>query len=285
MFSISNEQITVNVNSKGAELCSMRTADGTEHIWQADPLFWNRHAPILFPVVGRLHEDRYQLDGNSYRLTQHGFARDMLFSLMEQSQSSLTFQLLPTEATRAAYPFEFSLTIRYRLTGTRLAIEYAVGNNGTSRMPFSIGTHPAFNLHHPIDEYALEFSQPETMTSYLLNDPGLLSHETGPTLENDTTLALSPTLFDRNALIFLDTKSDTLSLVAKKSRHRISVEFPGFPQLGIWSKPGAPFVCIEPWHGHTDPEQPYGDLWNKPALLTLEAGDSFSCTHWITIES
>jgi galactose mutarotase-like enzyme len=285
MISISNGQLSVGVKPKGAELCSIRSADGTEYIWQAAPAFWNRHAPILFPMVGKLRDGRYTLDGKPYELSPHGFARDLEFAVIEQSAQSMVFQLLPTAATRAAYPFEFSLTITYRLSGNRLSIEYTVRNTGSSLMPFSIGTHPAFNLHGPLEECSLEFGQPETVKSYLVNTQGLVSKETGAALTNSTTLPLSQTIFDRDVLIFLDAKSDQITLKAKNSPHRLTMDFPGFPQLGIWSKPGAPFVCIEPWYGYSDPETPYGELWNKPGLLKLEAGKTFACTHGITVDA
>ncbi|MFA7256158.1 MAG: aldose 1-epimerase family protein [Kiritimatiellales bacterium] len=285
MNSISNKQLTVSVKSCGAELCSIQSADGTEYVWQADPAIWNRHAPVLFPMVGKLRDGRYELDGKTYELPQHGFARDMDFSLIEQSESSLAFQLLPTAETRACYPFEFSLTITYRLSGNRLGIEYAVRNTGSSLMPFSIGAHPAFNLYEPIDNCFLEFEKTETLDTWLLGNKGLLTDQTAPVMNDTKILPLSKTLFDRDALIFMDAQSDKITLGAKNSLRRLTVEFAGFPELGIWAKPGAPFVCIEPWYGYVDPDQPYGDIMNKPGILKLPAGETFRCAHRISVET
>lgn len=285
MNSIHNEFLTVSVKSLGAELCSIRSADGAEYVWQADPAFWNRHAPVLFPIVGKLRDGRYAWNGKPFELSPHGFARDMDFSLIEQTQNSLAFQLLPTAETRARYPFEFSLTITYRLTGNALSIEYAVRNTGTSLMPFSIGAHPAFNLHGPIEESFLEFEKPETLSARLISNKGLLTEQTVPVLDGSKILPLSKTLFDRDALIFLNAESKKITLGAKHSSRRLTVEFAGFPELGIWAKPGAPFVCIEPWYGYADPEQPYGDITNKPGIRQLKAGETFTCAHRVIAEA
>lgn len=284
MNTITNGCLTVSVKTCGAELCSIKSSEGFEHLWQADPAFWNRHAPVLFPMVGKLRDGRYELDGKTYEMTPHGFARDMDFTLTEQSENSLVYQLLPTAETRARYPFEFVLTITYRLNGNGLSIEYKVRNTCASPMPFSIGAHPAFNLHGPIEESFLEFEKAETLDTCLVSKQGLIFSETAPVLKNSNLLPLSKTLFDRDALIFMDAKSEKITLGAKNSSRRLTVEFPGFPELGIWAKPGAPFVCIEPWYGYADPEQPYGDIWNKPGILTLESGETFTCTHRISVE-
>jgi galactose mutarotase-like enzyme len=284
MNTITNSGLTVSVKTCGAELCSIRSADGFEYLWQADPAVWNRHAPVLFPMVGKLRGGRYELNGKTYEMPPHGFARDMDFALTEKSGTSMTFQLLPTAGTRTVYPFEFSLNIIYRLNGSTLHIQYEVRNTGSSSMPFSIGAHPGFTLPGPVDECFLEFSKAETLCSRLLTCKGLLSDKTIPVMKNSNLLPLSKTLFDRDALIFLDAKSDKLTLGAKNSPHRLTVEFPGLPQLGIWAKPGAPFVCIEPWYGYADPEQPYGDIANKPGIRLLQAGETFSCQHQISIQ-
>lgn len=284
MKSLANKFLTVRIKEQGAELCSIQGADSFEYLWQADPAVWGRHAPVLFPIVGKLRGGRYELDGKIYELPQHGFARDMNFELIEQSSTSLTFQLLPTAETRARYPFEFTLNIIYRLDGNCLSIGYEVRNTGASIMPFSIGAHPGFTLPGPIDDCFLEFEKAETLSTRLPGPSGLISAETAPVLNNTRLLPLSKTIFDRDALIFMDAKSAKVTLGAKNSSRRLTVEFPGFPQLGIWSKPGAPFVCIEPWYGYADTEQPYGDIMNKPGILKLDAGGTFICEHRVTIQ-
>ena len=282
---ISNGLLTVGVNTQGAELCSIKDANGTEYLWQADPAVWARHAPILFPIVGKLRDGRYELNGKPYELPQHGFARDISFELITQSKTTLVFQLSPTTETLRCYPFKFALNVIYQLNGNCLEIGYEVQNNGKEVMPFSIGAHPGFNLPGPIDDCYLEFSQTEALNFRLLGSQGLLSEQTAPVSGTLNILPLSKTLFDRDALILLDFKSGKISLRSRTSPRCLTVEFPEFPQLGIWAKPGAPFVCIEPWYGYADPEQPYGDIMNKPGIQLLAAGKSFVCTHRISIEA
>lgn len=285
MSILSNDRLTVVIQPEGAELSSIKGSDGFEYLWQADPAVWGRHAPVLFPMVGKLRDGHYELNGKTHEMAPHGFARDMSFKLITQSQTMLVFQLLPTAETREDYPFEFAMNIIYRLNGKALSIEYAVRNTGSSPMPFSIGAHPGFTLPGPIEECFLEFEKAETLSTRLLGCKGLISEKTAPVLENTNLLPLSKTLFDRDALIFMDAQSDKITLGAKNSSRRLTVEFPGFPELGIWAKPGAPFVCIEPWFGYADPEQPYGDIWNKPGILKLPAGETFCCTHRVIVEA
>jgi galactose mutarotase-like enzyme len=281
MNTITNGKLTVSVKPLGAELGSIRSADGTEYLWQGDPSVWKGQAPILFPTVGKLNEGRYLLNGQTYELGAHGFARTMDFTLIDQKPDALTYQLLPTAETRARYPFEFALKVIYRLSGNGLDVVYEVKNCGTNSMPFSIGCHEGYCLPGPIDECFLEFEKTETADPRLINAKGMVSTETTAVLKNTRTLPISKTLFDRDVLIFLDVKSKKVTLGAKNSPRRLTVEFAGFPHLGIWAKPAAPFVCIEPWFGHTDPEQPYGDITNKPGILLLPAGETFTCTHRI----
>jgi galactose mutarotase-like enzyme len=283
VISITNQQLSVQIKPRGAELCSLRNAEGTEYLWQADPSVWGRHAPVLFPIVGKLRNNRYALNEKQYMLSQHGFARDMDFELMEQTDSSAGFQLLPTADTRSVYPFEFDLKIIYRLNNSTLEIEYTVGNNGSCAMPFSIGAHPGFLLPGPIENCFLDFETTETLNARLLSPGGLLSETTVPVLNESNRLPLSGHLFDRDALIFPECQSEHITLGSAKHPRHLTVEFPGFPNLGIWSKPGAPFVCIEPWFGFADSEQPYGELPKKPGIQNLPVGQTFSCIHRISI--
>jgi len=282
--SISNGLLNVGVKTKGAELCSLKDANGTEYLWQADPAVWARHAPVLFPIVGKLCDGHYELNGKIYEMPPHGFARDINFELITHSETTLVFQLLPTMETLQCYPFKFALNVIYQLNGNSLEIGYEVQNNGTVIMPFSIGAHPGFNLPGPIEDCFLEFNKTEMLNFFLLNK-SRLSEQTAPVSGTLNILPLSKTLFDRDALILLDFKSDKISLRSRTNPRCLTVEFSGFPQLGIWAKPGAPFVCIEPWYGYADPEQPYGDILHKPGIQLLAARESFVCTHRIIVEA
>lgn len=286
--SIANSSLKATISDHGAELCSLRGADGMEYMWQADPEIWGRHAPILFPVVGKLAGDRYAFEGESYEMGQHGFARDLVFEPVEETPDSLTYRLLPSPATRKKYPFEFALMVRYRLEANALAVEYEVRNNGQGVMPFSIGAHPAFALNwgegDRVEDYFLEFAAVETADTHTLDDDKLLSEVTRPVLTNERVLPLRRDMFDRDALIFMGLKSESVSLCSGNHSRRVTVSYPGFPHLGIWAKPAAPYVCIEPWYGHVDPADGDGLLVNKPGIITLAPEEAFECTHRIFIE-
>ena len=285
MNTLSNEFLTLHAKPEGAELCSIQTSDGTEHLWQADPAIWSQHAPILFPIIGKLKNDQYTHNGKTYTLSKHGFARNMSFTLLEQTENKLIYQLLATNETKAAYPFDFELRVIYRLKDTNITVEYEVRNHGQDAMPFSIGAHPGFNLPGKLEEYFLTFEKEETRTARLLGDDELLSSEEIRITESSDCIPITQTLFDRDALILLDVNFEKLTIASRKSDTRITVDFSGFPQLGVWAKPGAPYVCIEPWFGYADPIEPYGEISNKPGIQTLPPGEIFRCTHRITIST
>jgi galactose mutarotase-like enzyme len=200
-------------------------------------------------------------------MAPHGFARDTDFELLDASDSSLSYRLQASPATRKQYPFEFSLVRHYRLSGGTVEVTTEVTNTGATVMPFSIGEHPGFALtwgaRDKVEDYALKFEKAERLDTHLLDANGLL--------------------FDRDALIFLKIKSQKVSLCSRRHPRRVTVEFSGYPDLGIWAKPGAPFVCIEPWYGHADPASHEGELMNKPGLIMLEPGTSFACVWRVVV--
>lgn len=287
--SISNSQLTVEVKLRGAELSSIRGADGNEYLWRADPSVWGRHAPLLFPIVGKLAGNRYEYDGQSFEMGQHGFARDLDFELAGVAPDRLSFQLSASPETRRQYPFEFELTREYRLMGSGLHITNRVRNAGSDVMPFSIGEHPGFSLKWEkddrIEDYYLEFEKTEHLVTVLLDKNHLLSTVTEPVQTDGRKLPLRRDLFDRDALIFVELKSEKISLCHHARRRRLTVGFAGFPCMGIWAKPGAPFVCIEPWYGHADTSQHDGVLLHKPGILLLNPSETFCCGWSIEIEA
>ena len=286
---ISNSVLSVTVKRHGAELSSLKAADGTEYLWQADPAVWGRHAPLLFPIVGKLTNGRYILEGKRYEMSQHGFARDMDFELVEASECALTYRLQATAATRKQYPFEFSLIRHYRLAGDVLEVSTEVTNPGDKVMPFSIGEHPGFALNwregDRVEDYALQFEKSERLDTHLLDSNGLVSDQTERVLANKTVLPLRRDLFDRDALIFLKIRSKKVKLCSRRHSRNLTVEFPGYPYLGIWAKPGAPFVCIEPWYGHADPANHDGEILNKPGIIKLEPGATFACVWRVVVSA
>lgn len=288
MYLIKKGRYRITVRAYGAELCSfLDTEDMKEYIWQADPQVWSRHAPILFPIVGKLQHDTYTYQGKTYQLPQHGFARDQTFEVVEQTDNSLLFELRESEATLKQYPFPFVLQIKYVLEGNTVTVGYRVQNPGEEDLFFSIGGHPGFNCPLQAGElftdYFLEFEQPETLERYLVEE-GLLTGETEKVLDNKRVLPLRDDLFAKDALVLKEFASSQLTIRSSKHPHQVNVRFKDFPYLGIWSKPvGASFVCIEPWYGVASTIGSSSDLTKKEGILQLAPGQDFTCSYAISI--
>lgn len=286
MQTLSNEKLAVTVKPKGAELCGLRDANGVEYMWQADPEVWGRHAPVLFPIVGKLPKNQYRHDDRTYTLSQHGFARDKEFELVQQSADELIYRLVQDEETLACYPFAFTLDTEYKLAGNRLEITHRVSNPSDEKLLFSIGAHPGFSCAwsegDALEDYYLEFEKNETLNRDQVVD-GLLASSNEPFLENERMIPLTADLFDEDALVFHGAASDSLTLCCRNATQRLRVSFPGFPDLGIWAKPGAPFVCIEPWYGFAAPVWWDDVLRHKPGIISLEPRRTFNCTYAIVI--
>jgi len=283
-----NECLKVSVKSSGAELISLKkTMANKEFLWQGDPAFWGRRAPVLFPIVGRLAGNKYHSDDEVYELPQHGFARDMHFDLVDQQDQSLTYKLTSSEETLKLYPYNFELTIEYKLQKSKLIVSYEVKNTDDKTIYFSIGAHPALRCPIEQDEeftdYYLEFEKKETVNRYLLTD-GLLNGKSESVLNNENILPLSVDLFTgKDAIIFKDLKSSVVSLKSKKSSHKITMDFAGFPYLGVWTKPG-PFICLEPWFGVADQIGFEGQFKDKEAMRSLVKGKTFKCEYSIDVQ-
>ncbi|MEN7551177.1 aldose 1-epimerase family protein [Rapidithrix thailandica] len=288
--SLQNEYLQIKVNAKGAELTSLFSPKSQlEYLWQADSTYWGRHAPVLFPIVGRLADDRFQVRQTSHQLSQHGFARDMPFELIDRSDEHLTFELLNNVDTIEKYPYIFSLQISYRLKGKTLEIVYRVENRDDKTIYFSIGAHPAFNC--PIlpdtkkEEYQLTFEKKETAHQYFLQE-GLIAGKEENFLNETSRLPLHKGLFAKDALIFKDLVSKKITLTHQNGEHILSLHFPGFPYFGIWSKSEeAPFVCLEPWFGIADTQGVTLDFIEKEGIQSLERSEEFLATYSIVIEN
>ena len=284
MYCLKNPLLNVRITSKGAEVQSLlNCSNGTEYLWQADPNFWGRHAPILFPIVGQIENNSYGIDGVEYRLTQHGFARDMEFNVIAENESSLLFELTSNLETKKVYPYDFILHIGYRLISNKLEISYNVENTGTILLPFSIGAHPGFrvplNVEEKFEDYYLEFEKEETLNRILF-EGGLLSGKYEKDyLKSTKIIPLSHALFENDALIFRGHESNYISIKSKKSNRVLKVGIADFPYLGIWSPPGkkAPFVCIEPWYGIADTRGAAKAFKEKEGRIILNKGEQFAC--------
>ncbi|WP_269242484.1 aldose 1-epimerase family protein [Flavobacterium limnophilum] len=278
---ISNSNLTAQINHFGAELFSLKNHENQEYIWEGNPAFWGKHSPILFPIVGTLKNNSYHYEGTEYQLSRHGFARDMEFKLIKQSESSATFSLTSSEESRKVYPFDFELQIIYTLDENKLIIGYNIINNNNGVMPFSIGAHPAFALPKSFDAYALAFEYPETLTSFELEND-LLSDKSTTIEMIDNQVSLDYSLFEKDALIFKRLQSKNIT-VLENDKPLLRVQFDDFPNLGIWTKNNAPFLCIEPWLGYSDTVHSTGNILEKEGIQLLEAKKSLQCNFSIEI--
>lgn len=271
---ITSNGLSATVLAHGAELCSLRTAAGLELVWQAGPE-WRRHAPLLFPIVGKLRNDRLRRDGKSYPMTQHGFARDSRFEWVERGGDVCRLTLSDNSDTRSRYPFAFRFTVTYTLREADLDVAFEIENPGDGILPASVGGHPAFNW--PLlpgaakESYHLHFSNEEPAPIRRLKD-GLLRAEPVPSPIAGRSLALSERLFDDDALILNRLASHSLRYAADRGP-ALKISWQDFRELGIWSKPGAPFLCIEPWRGFASPSDFDGEFSSKPGLMHIKPGE------------
>ncbi len=278
---ISNSTLSASIKHAGAELFSLKNNHDKEYIWEGNPDFWGKHSPILFPIVGTLKNNTYTISGKEYQLPRHGFARDMEFQLIHKTENSATFSLQSNAETLKYYPFNFELQLIYTLEETSLHIEYKVINKEESKMPFSIGAHPAIALRENFENYAFEFEKEEVLKYYLLEND-LISNKTKVLETTNNLISLSYKLFENDALIFKTLESKSLTIL-ESSKPYIKIDFEDFPSLGIWTKDQAPFVCIEPWLGYSDTAENSGDLFEKEGILILDSNQTFSAKFTIAI--
>ena len=290
LYTIKNKNFQVSVKKEGAELSSFKSLNtDIEYIWKADPKVWSAHAPNLFPIIGCLKEDSFVYQDKEYACPKHGFIRkNKKISLLEQSENSLTYVLKYNDETLKIYPFQFEFQINFLLENNKLTVTHKVINHGNETMFFSLGGHPGFTCPiHENEEYSdyyLEFEKPETAPSWSVLENGLIGKETKAVFDAPTKLNLHPQIFKDDALVFKNLNSSVVSLKSKKSAQVVSVEFEDFPYLGIWAKPNAPYVCIEPWLGIADSYDADRDLENKEAILSLEAKKDFKAAYAIVIK-
>ncbi|MEH7457969.1 aldose 1-epimerase family protein [Bacillus sp. JJ1127] len=285
---IQNKKLIVSLSEKGAELQSIRLKeDNTEYMWQGNPKYWGRCAPILFPIIGRLVDNTYYVDGKPYSLTQHGFARDLTFSIKEQSETKITYAVSSNRETSQKYPYEFELSVSYELDEQNIHVTYEVHNPASKEMFFSIGAHPGFNC--PLVEggsftdYHLSFHGPEHLETSIL-EGAFLSKEKRLIAKNTTELPLTYDLFKNDALIFENMNTSEISIRSHKHNKFVKVAFEGFPFVGVWTQSNdAPFLCIEPWYGIADELEPAKDFKEKKGVQSLQANETFTCRYSITI--
>jgi galactose mutarotase-like enzyme len=286
-ISITSGELTATINPLGAELWSLNDAQGRALMTDADPRWWTGHAPLLFPFVGRSRGDAYRLEGVSYPVAQHGFARQRRFDVAEQAAGAVIFRLEANDETRAVYPFDFRLDMHFALEGATLRMTASVSNRGTADMPFSFGYHPAFAWPLPyggaVEDHRIIFAQSEPAPIRKVgSEPGLIALETFPTPVVGDTLSPTHAMFEGDALIWdhLDSRSLTWGVPGQP---HLKIDFSDTPWLGLWQKPGAHYLCVEPWAGMADPVGFDGDVWDKSGIMRLAPGDTHNFRMDVTL--
>lgn len=286
---IESENLWIEVNSIGMELSSIRSKQSNqEYLWQGDPTFWPGQAPVLFPIVGALKNGQMIYKEICYSLGRHGFVRNSPKPrLIDSGLNFLRFGMEWDSDTLKIYPFKFNLEITFLLEGKTMHIQHQIVNRGDEVMLYSIGAHPAFRCPQMADEnyedYYLEFEAEETAATWLIDPSGLIGLTQKPILDHTKYLPLHSHLFDDDALVFKNLRSRSVKLVHQKRGALLAVDFGDFNYLGIWAKPAAPFVCIEPWLGIADSVDSSQQLIEKEGILKLEAGQSAQKNYSITI--
>jgi galactose mutarotase-like enzyme len=278
---LSSPVLKISINNKGAEICSVKNNDGLEFIWQANKEVWARHAPVLFPIVGKLKNNEFVFDNKSYQLPQHGFARDLEFEIISQTKNNCVYQLNSNAETKKNYPFDFVFEIKHQLIDNTLTTTYTVKNPGHSQIYFSVGAHPGFNCPllptEKFEDYYLEFETSDYHQTQLNN--GLRLNTKKELHLKDGKLPLSGNLFDHDALVFEDSQINAISLCSYSSAHKITLNCKSWPFFGIWStKKCERFVCLEPWFGIADAEDNNGSISNKTGIIALKPFSEFSCS-------
>ncbi len=281
MHFLENDFLKIEVSAKGAELQRLfHKVHQLDYLWNGDPAFWGKHAPVLFPIVGTLKENTYYYQGKPYKMGRHGFARDKDFILEKQSSTELIFLLHSDVETKKVYPFDFEFRIRYSLDGNELSTEYLVKNTGSSLLLFSVGGHPAFRLPLTPDtvfsDYYLRFDEKENLSRWPVSSDGLIETQPIPLLNDTDRLNLLKPLFYQDALVFKYPASSEISVLSAKTSHGICFQMGEFPFLGIWSFKDANFLCLEPWCGIADPVNSNQRLENKEGIEKASPGTMFS---------
>lgn len=286
---LENENIRATFTEKGAEMTSLLgKRNQLEYLWQGDPEYWGRQAPVLFPFVGRLKEDQYTFDGQTYPMGQHGFARDQVFTLVQSDSEQLIYELKANDETKSVYPFDFTLRVIYKLIEDGIEVHYQVINDGEGDMFFSIGAHPAFNVplisDLTFEDYYLHFSPQKSRLTLPLAG-SYIDYENWTLGQTNTDIQLKRELFAKDALVYETKKANRYTIRTEHSTESVTVSYEDMPYVGVWSPypKDAPFLCIEPWYGIADTVDATGKLEEKRGIQKLASGQTFGCTYTIQI--
>ncbi len=280
VYSAENSKFTLAVKEMGAELNSLKSKDtGIEYIWNGNTDIWYGQSPILFPIIGRLLDDKYTLDGKEYSMDKHGIVRKKPFTLVEKTDDSLTFVQTDDDESVSKFPYKFELKVKFQLTEKGLKVTHTVKNNNDSVMYYSFGAHPAFNCQ--IGDY-LEFNKDNSLETERIDHESILIDEKFPVEMEGNKLTLTKDLFVDDALILSSFNSDSISIKSNSHDRVIKFDFDS-PFLGIWAKPNAPYVCLEPWWGVNDSYHKVADFSEKRGIMALEAYSSKEFTWEVSI--
>ncbi len=279
-IAIENDLFSAEIVSLGAELQSLKNRQtGEEYIWQRDPEIWEGSVPILFPVVGRMKNDSYRFEGETYPMPMHGFAWTSEFECAGHGEGHAVFILKDSPETWKVYPFSFELRVEFRLSGKGITVGYVVTNPAEKLLWFTLGSHPAFALCSAPENYRIRFAQKEKLDLYGLRN-GLLDEVQPKYLRNESIIPLHADIFNGDALIFLDIASDSIR-IETEGGSGITVETGGAPHVGFWAKPNAPYVCIEPWYSVDETAGHDGELIHRPGIMSLSSKETWEITYSI----
>jgi len=287
-FTLSNSSLQAAVQTRGGELVSLRDRAGTEFIWQGDPAFWSGQNPILFPIVGNLKNGRVDIGGRSFEMVRHGFARRSEFSVVEQGEGFAVLEFRETPETLARYPFPFVLQVRHQLLDNGFSTAFTVENPGKTPLPFCIGAHTAINCPlfagERFEDYVLAFDQAEDADTLLLTSEGLIRHGGTEPMLHGGNVTLDYDAFRRlDTIIFQGLRSRKVQLRHRKTGRGAALDFHGFPMVAFWTKPGGPFLCMEPWHGCAALDDESGRFRDKPHVIELAPGEKKELAYMFTI--
>ena len=289
IYSLENSTIKITASTHGGEIHSLTgKKEATEYLWNGDTKYWKYHAPILFPIIGKVMDSKYIVDGKAYELPAHGLARTSEFEMIAMDNNSITFELKYSEDLLKVYPYKFSLCITYTLENNGVKVTYSVLNLDDKEIYFSIGAHPAFmcpiEQSESLEDCYLEFNEIENVSAIGVNEDVYLSRKTVEFFNNENILPLSKELFKNGLIMFNDLKSNKVTIRSRKSDKSLSVEFDEFPYLCLWApEGGAPFLCIEPWFGHPEYEDFNGEFKDREGTVSLKVGEKFNCSYKIVI--
>ena len=285
-YTLSNAALQAGIETLGGELVSLRDRAGTEYIWQGDPAFWAGRNPILFPIVGNLKNNRVDIGGRDFEMSRHGFARRSEFCAVEHGSDFIVLELRENGETLSQYPYPFTLRVRHRLLEDGFSTTFLVENPGGAPMPFCVGAHTAIRCPlmegERFEDYRLIFEQSEDADTLLLTPEGLLRPDAVAPMLSKGKLALDYGVFQRlDTIIFQSLRSRRVEL--RHGESGISLDFSQFPMVAFWTKPGGPFLCMEPWHGCAAADNESGRFEDKPHVITLAPGEKKELTYSFTL--